>query len=134
MSVSDEIIKVIDVLAKRIGIAIDWTSENVVPYLETLCSKYVNYEITTSVIWIVIGLCFIPVFLYLYKKLEKNKNFGIGSYDDHMGRYLAYVGVFLILFAIVHIVTIQIFDVATCITFPEKVIFDELKTLYSTIK
>lgn len=39
---SDEIIKVLDDLSKRAGIAIDWTSQNVLPY-------YKNYVINTLV-------------------------------------------------------------------------------------
>ena len=53
---SKEIINILDALAERFGVAIDYTSANVIPYLEKLCSKYVNYEITTSVIWLLIGV------------------------------------------------------------------------------
>ena len=45
---SEEIIKVLDALAEKFGVAVDWTSANVIPYLEQLCSKCVNYEIATS--------------------------------------------------------------------------------------
>ena len=51
---SEEVIKILDDLCKRFGIAIDWSSENIVPYLEQLCKKYINYEIVTSVIWIIL--------------------------------------------------------------------------------
>ena len=53
---SEEIIKVLDVLAEKFGLAVDWTSENVIPYLEQLCGKYVNYEIATSVVWLLLGI------------------------------------------------------------------------------
>ena len=46
---SKEIIKILDALAEKAGLAIDWTSANVFPYLQQLCSKYVTYEITTSI-------------------------------------------------------------------------------------
>lgn len=48
---SDEVIKVIDALAERFGIVIDWSSENVIPYLQQLCDKYITYEIITSIVW-----------------------------------------------------------------------------------
>ena len=51
---SEEIIKVLDNLAERFGVAVDWTSTNVIPYLQELCSKYITYEIATSVTWLVI--------------------------------------------------------------------------------
>lgn len=53
---SEEIIKVLDALAEKFGLAVDWTSANVIPYLEQLCGKYVNYEIVTSVIWLLFGI------------------------------------------------------------------------------
>ena len=53
---SEEIIKVLDALAEKFGLAVDWTSVNVIPYLEQLCGKYVNYEIATSVVWLVFGI------------------------------------------------------------------------------
>ena len=33
---SEEIIKVLDALAEKFGVAVDWTSANVIPYLEQL--------------------------------------------------------------------------------------------------
>lgn len=53
---SDEVIKILDALTERLGLAIDWSSSNVLPYFQELCNKYVTYEIVTSIIWIVIGI------------------------------------------------------------------------------
>lgn len=36
----------------KFGIAIDWTAENIMPYIEQLCAKFINFEIYTSVFWI----------------------------------------------------------------------------------
>lgn len=44
---SEDIIKVLDNLAQKFGIAIDWTSQNAMPYLEDLAiglSKKSNIE------------------------------------------------------------------------------------------
>lgn len=54
MNFSQEIINVLDYLCKRFGIVIDWTSENVMPYLEDLCARYIQFEIKTSIAWIVL--------------------------------------------------------------------------------
>lgn len=51
---SEEIIKVLDDLGNRFGIAIDWTSENVMPYLQDLFTRFINYKIGTTIMWIVI--------------------------------------------------------------------------------
>ena len=52
----DEIIKVLDDLSEWLGIAVDWTSQNVLPYLQELCDKYISYEIWTSIVYILICL------------------------------------------------------------------------------
>lgn len=66
---SEEIIKVLDNLAERFGVAVDWTSTNVIPYLQELCSKYITYEIAISVTWLVIGiLCLIFLSIHLQKQ------------------------------------------------------------------
>lgn len=65
---SDEIIKVLDDLSERLGIAIDWSSQNVMPYLQDLMDRYINLEITGSVIWIVISvLAIIGTLVFSFK-------------------------------------------------------------------
>lgn len=52
---SNEIIKILDDLAKRFGVAIDWTAENIVPYLKELFSRLVTYGFIQSSILIAVG-------------------------------------------------------------------------------
>ena len=133
MKVSDEVIKVLDALAEKFGMAIDWTSSNIIPYIEQLCGRYIDYEIATSVVWIMLAivLC-IPCFI-LFRLLNKNKDFGVERYhtlsDDYFGRFLAYAGVAALCVAIIVVIMAQIIDIVTCLTFPEKIIIDELKYL-----
>ena len=65
---SEEIIKVLDALAEKFGLAVDWTASNVIPYLEQLCGKYVNYEMVTSIVWIVLSSIGMFVGYRIYKK------------------------------------------------------------------
>ena len=51
---SEEIIKVLDDLGQRFGIAIDWSSQNVIPYLQDLMQRFINYEVISSIVWIFI--------------------------------------------------------------------------------
>ena len=55
MTVSSEIIEVLDYLGEKFGIAIDWTSNNVLPYLQALVDKFIKWEIFTSIVWIAIA-------------------------------------------------------------------------------
>lgn len=130
---SEEIIKVLDALAEKFGLAFDWTSANIIPYLEQLCDKYVNYEIATSVIWLLFGTIVGVIGFVIYKYVNKNKELGVYRYetidDDYFIRCLIYCGVIGIFVISVVIIIIQIFDITTCFYFPEKIIIKELKCL-----
>ena len=135
---SEEIIKVLDALAEKFGLTVDWTSANVIPYLEQLCGKYVNYEIATSIVWIMLGLLFFIVGIICYKIVYKHKDWGVTYYkiisDDYFGRGLIYFGVISIFVVASLMVITQIFDIVTCFTFPEKIIIEELKSIYASMK
>lgn len=49
---SNEIIKVLDAICDKFGLAIDWTSQNVMPYVEQLCEHIVQYELSSSILYI----------------------------------------------------------------------------------
>lgn len=135
---SEEIIKVLDALAEKFGLAVDWTSANVIPYLEQLCGKYVNYEIATSVVWLLLGIIIGVIGFVIYKYVNKNKELGVDRYetisDDYFVRGLIYCGVIGVFVISVAIIMSQIFDITTCFTFPEKIIIEELKSVYSSMK
>lgn len=58
---SEEIIKVLDNLGEKIGITIDWTSENILPYLQDLMSRFIVLKNVQAIIWIVISSIIILV-------------------------------------------------------------------------
>ena len=136
MSVSDEIIKVIDALAEKVGVAIDWTSQNVIPYLEQLCGKYINYEIATSVVWFIFGIICLFVGKWAIKKTKYcyNKHHEISgcNYWD-VGAILVGIGAGIALLIGICVCMTQVFDIVTCLTFPEKIIIDELKSIYTSM-
>lgn len=131
MSISNEIIKVIDALAEKFGVAVDWTSENVIPYLEQLCDKYINYEIATSVVWIVFGVFLISscewgLKIAQYCEAESEED----EWSD-LDLIAVFVGVGTIIAVVsgIAVVITQLFDIVTCLTFPEKIILDEVKSV-----
>ena len=142
MSVSDEIIKVLDALAEKFGVAIDWTAENIIPYFEKLCGKYVNFEIATSIIWLVFGAIMIALgFVFLkYCKSSYVKSKDDEKYDYSQREDYEYMTIFFGLLTIIGLVagTVIILreslDIITCYTFPEKIILEEVKYLYDSMK
>lgn len=133
---SEEIIKVLDALAEKLGIAVDWTSANVIPYLESLCNKYVNYELATSVVWILIGICLLIMGKILFPKIKQYYEKSDGMDEDNVYSYVCVLVISVSTVAIVSgaaIIFCEIFDIVTCLAFPEKIIIDELRHLYSSM-
>ena len=134
---SKEIIKILDALAEKAGLAIDWTSANVLPYLQQLCSKYITYEIATSIIWILVGICLLFVGKYSIKKTKQywEKYEEETSYSDYDCITILFgILTWFAVFGRIGIILCQTFNIFTCITFPEKIIIEELQSVYSNLK
>ena len=139
MTASEQIIQVIDALCEKFGIAIDWTSENVIPYIETLCGKLVGYEIGTSIawmaIWLVVSICSVvatkkltPIFK---NKIEEEKQKRYCTSDWGFGAGFAIAGLVIINFITVMVVCTQIMDIIKCVTFPEMYVFEYVQRIIS---
>ena len=59
MTFSEQLIYLIDEFAKHIGIIIDWTNTNIMPYLQDLFGRYIGYQIAIK--GICVGLSIIGV-------------------------------------------------------------------------
>jgi hypothetical protein len=123
MAVSDQIIQVLDALCEKFGMAIDWTSANIMPYLTTLFTKLVTWEIWTSVasiIFAIVGLAAsITLFILAIKRIDD---------WDIIGVLLACFS-FICGFITMCIIGTQIFDIIKCVTFPEMFVFEYVQKL-----
>lgn len=131
---SDEIIKILDDLGRRFGIAIDWSSENVMPYLQDLMSRYINYEVMTSVVWIVVALIVIIGLSIGIPAINKHANKVLE--EDHysnwdFGKWVVICIFIIIIGCFVICIICQVLDIITCYTIPEKMIFKYLNFLLS---
>lgn len=130
--ISDGIIKVLDSLADKFGIAIDWTSSNILPYLQELCTKYVRYEIATSIIWLIVGIICL---VFARKCFTKGKESYADTEEQNLNKGAIFYSICAILVIIGTVVSMkQIFDIVACITFPEKLIINELQNMYLRLK
>lgn len=130
---SDEVIKILDALAERFGIVIDWSSENVLPYLKDVAHRFVNYTAAMSVLKIILCIICIAVLIKVIKEMNKRPNFGVekyvSGYDDSTGRYFLYAGCYIaIAFLSIYLIA-NLFTIITCVTFPEKLFIRELQAL-----
>ena len=113
MQVSDEIIKVLEYMCDKVGVTIDWTSNNVLPYVQQLGEKFIRWEIGTSISWIVISIISVVVAFLIVK------------FADMDGLENLIFATVIILATI--IIGCQIFDIIKCYTFPEKAIYDYIQ-------
>ena len=124
MSFSSQFIEVLDALCEKFGIAIDWTSKNVMPYLTDLAARIITYEIWTSAAWIVIAAI---LFLIAWKMTKRDCK--ADTFDDEW-----FLGLFVrILIGVFCFITIvfQVFDIIEAVALPEKTLYDFITGLMS---
>lgn len=122
MNASEQIIEVLEYLSKKIGVTIDWTADNVLPYIIALCEKFINWEIATSWMWIGIMGALILIALTVAIIVSAT-----GGWE----------GIEWIIFTVIGIIAffvigVQIYDIISCYYFPEKVIYEYIKTMIET--
>lgn len=137
MTVSEQIIQVINTLCEKFGMAIDWTSENVIPYVMTLCGKLITYEIWTSVAWIVLMLVLCLIAVIATKKLhptfkagverDKKNPYDVGGWE--IGSIFAIVGLIALGLVSTIVIVCQVADIIKCLTFPELYVFEYIQGL-----
>ena len=130
MTVSDQIIEVLNALCEKFGMAIDWTGNNVIPYLGVLCGKLISYEIWTSVacmaIMVTLSIAAIIVVSVLRKKMQQ-------ALDD----LCAWPFIVMFIAGVIWLATVimlgcEVFDIIKCTTFPEMYIVEYVQGLLSS--
>lgn len=116
MTMSSQIIEVLDHLCAKFGIVIDWSATNVVPYMQELMTKFANWEIGTSKVWICVGVCMLILSLAIIIA---------GRFLEWGGIELLFTVPCIVVFA--WVIVEQAIDIVTCNTFPEKIIFDYIQ-------
>lgn len=133
MEFSQEIINILNYLCQKFGIVIDWTSENVIPYLEELCSRYIQFEIHTSIMWIIlcVGIMALAGIIWAVSGIVDACNGSdIAECIKHASMFFFFV--FLVISIIVG--AVQAYDIIECNTLPEKVILEYLDTLVKSTR
>lgn len=141
MNPNDNIIKTLDYLAQKIGIAIDWSAQNVLPTVGELCSRYIRYELIMSscslIIWsIVVGIC---IYIW-YRCVKYLKNLYADDDYDILSSMLEVCAIILVpvlmictVYFISYFIIPEIHDIITCLTLPELQIYEKLAELKNGI-
>lgn len=140
MEISKQLIEILDALCEKFGIAIDWTQSNILPYIEQLLNKFIQWEIATSIFWIVIML-FITLIAFLlarrvhktYNKIKETVLVQVRE-DWKFATQLLWVIFGIIASISVLVIGTQIYDIITSCVFPEIMVFDKIQSLMSSGK
>lgn len=121
---NEELIEVLTELTKKFGVAIDWTSQNALPYVQELASRIVKFEVATSVLWTIVGAMMVISFRWwmpLVRNLtRKEKEKPYKMYDFY--KSLATAGMIITMLIGVLMIFQQTYDVIECVILPEAVV------------
>ena len=120
MTVSNQIIAVLDAICEKFGIVIDWTASNIMPYLQDLCRRIVTYEIATSVAWIILQV--VIVLLAFYVRNKKIKPLAEADDDDYCIVIATTICIVIAIIATV-VICVQVADIIKALTIPEITIY-----------
>lgn len=122
---SNEIIDILDKVGEQFGIAIDWTSENIIPYVETIFQKAVNYSASSTIVWLCVSALIIALGVIMLVVAFKNRD----EDSEFAAAMLLFGTIFLLLGISVAIG--NILHLIKCYTLPELVFLDTIKGVIS---
>lgn len=125
MTFSEQFIEVFNFLASQIGIIIDWTSENVVPYMQDFSSRFVRYEIAKSATWIII-MIIIPLILFVLAKMATKEHMEADYYSEGILMFFAWIFFAIAFIASFIVISFQVFHIIKAVNIPEQLIIEEL--------
>lgn len=133
---SAQIIEVLNNICEKFGIAVDWTSKNIQPYLKELMAKCINYKLATDIVWLAVGIVLLIIGGVLLRFASNNnrKYHEIKDYYERMHSNLdETAGVQIIIggicIGIAVVLTLYFtINLITCVTFPEKIILDMVRS------
>lgn len=73
MTFSEQFKEVFELFCDKIGIAIDWTQENIIPYVMDLCKRYIAYNIVETILLILFSFALIVGVVIFFKVIFKDR-------------------------------------------------------------
>lgn len=126
-NLASQVIEVIDTIANKFGVVLDWSKENALPKLQEIAGRLLSYEVATSILWCVVcsiplAVCFI---LYIVGRNRK--------WDADVNEALLILTIIAGMVWLV-VCTSQAFDIVECRVFPEKYILEYVQKIMKTGK
>lgn len=67
-AVSNQIIQTLEYLFEKFGIAVNWSTETVLPAVQALMGRYAKFQIIRSCIWIAVCILILLAIALIYKR------------------------------------------------------------------
>lgn len=128
MEFSTEIINILNYIAASFGIAIDWTSENVMPTLTDIATRYCTYRASWSVVGIAASAAIALIILLWVLSMahnEKKKYRHVNAEDAMWFGLMAFAGDGLCLGVLLY----NIHQFLLAINVPELILLEYVKSL-----
>lgn len=128
---SEEIIKVLDELGNRFGIVIDWSNQNIIPYLQELLKRFICYRNITACVWITVSIAITVVgvvMIRLLNKWRKSNDFN-SDYEDESFAIAGYTLSICIIALGIGVIIGNILGIAKNICMPEMVVYEYIKNI-----
>ena len=127
----NKVIEVFEYLGEKLGIAIDWTSENVIPQITEFMSRYAKYAIIKNSINIILGALLVIASCIIIKiivKAYKEDNEDSLFIESHnWGIAVSFMGRFAIAFSVIGFLVGVGMIVSNVFTLIEWTILPEMK-------
>ena len=127
---SSEFEKALDTVCDKFGIAVDWSSKNVVPYVQELSTRVVHFKMASAIFFAVVGILMVVSIILWVKWIKYCDN--RYKEDRHSDWDLATglsIGLCIIWIVVaVYIVLTSAYDIVTYSIFPEKALVDFIST------
>ena len=140
---SNQVIEILNEICNKLGIAVDWTSENILPQVKIVCEKLVKYFIVQRSIMCGFGFLFVCVgitygiFLlkqFLQCRTTKKDNF-LCEYSKYSGPFLqSYTWIINVIAIVMGLTGIILFGIGLSelikwLTVPEIAIIEYLRDI-----
>lgn len=130
---SEEIIKVLDELGKRFGIVIDWSNQNIIPYLQELLKRFICYRNITACVWIIISIAITVggvVMIRALNEWRKSDNYNKDyCNDDDMFVALGYIFSVFITALGIGLIIGNVFGIIKNVCMPEMAIYEYITNI-----
>lgn len=72
MTFSKEFKEIIDIVAEKLGVVIDWTQENIMPWITDILHRFVTFNIIVSVLTTAVTFAFLVLGIIIVVKFIKD--------------------------------------------------------------